>query len=156
VNVYENVVIIDANLSDEATEESIQKIQDQVAAKGGETLKVDRWGKRKMAYEINKHSKGLYILFLFKCPADTISEMETYYKVTDGIVKYMFIRLEKKPLEAALKSLAAAEAAAEAAAAAPAPEEAAPEAAAAEEAPAAEAEPAEPAAPAATETPAEG
>jgi small subunit ribosomal protein S6 len=106
VNVYENVVILDASLSDEAIEASTGKVKDLITGSGGEILKVDPWGKRKLAYEIKKQSRGFYLLFLFKAPAAAIKTMEDFFKVYDPVVKYLFIRLEKKQRDAALNSLA--------------------------------------------------
>jgi small subunit ribosomal protein S6 len=110
VNVYENIVILDASLSDEAIEEATQSIRDQITSNGGEVLKIDPWGRKKLAYEIKKHTRGFFILLLYKAPSDLVKKLETYYKVTDAVVKYMVVRLEKKQLKATLKSLVVEEA----------------------------------------------
>jgi small subunit ribosomal protein S6 len=119
VNVYENIAILDASLSDEDTEALIQKIRDVMTANGAEVLKADNWGRRRMAYEINKHVRGTYVLFLLQGQGALVKNLEDFYKVTDGVVKYLIVRLEKKQREATLKALTAA---AEAAAAPPAEE----------------------------------
>ena len=105
MNTYENIVIFDSSLSDEAVETSTAKIKDLITGAGGEILKVDNWGKRKLAYEINKQTRGVFILFLFHCPASVIKQLEDFYKVHDPVIKYMVIKLEKKPREAALAAL---------------------------------------------------
>lgn len=105
MNLYENVAILDASQSDEALALAVQNLSDQFVKQGAEVLKTDIWGRRRMAYEINHHSKGYYVLFLLRGPSTMVSAMENYYKVTDGFVKYMFVRLEKKQSEAAIKSL---------------------------------------------------
>lgn len=119
MNVYESIVILDASLPDEAIEASAGKIKDLITGSGGEILKVDPWGKRKLAYEIKKQSRGFYVLFLFKAPSPAIKAMEDFFKVYDPVVKYLFIKLEKKQRDAALNSLAEAP---HEAAPAPAPE----------------------------------
>ena len=111
MNIYENIVILNASLSDEEIETASGKIKDLITNSGGEILKTDVWGRRKLAYEIKKQKKGFYLLLVFKSPSAAIRKLEDYYKVFDPVVKYMVIKLEKKQAEAALKSSAAAEAA---------------------------------------------
>ena len=112
MNIYENIVILNASLSDEEIETASGKIKDLITNSGGEILKTDVWGRRKLAYEIKKQKKGFYLLLVFKSPSAAIKKLEGYYKVFDPVVKYMVIKLEKKQAEAALKSTATAEAAA--------------------------------------------
>jgi small subunit ribosomal protein S6 len=160
MNVYENIVIFNPSLPDEEIETATTRIKDLIASEKGEVLKVDPWGRRKLAYEINKQTRGFYTLLLFRAPSPVVRKLEELYKVYDPVFKYMIVKLEKKQMEAALKALAEAEAkAAEAEAkAAESPAEEAPAAESpAEEAPAAESPAAEaPAAEApAAESPAE-
>lgn len=106
MNVYENILILDPSLSDEAIEEATQKIKDLITGAGGEVLKVDPWGRKKLAYVLNKQSRGFYSLLLFKAPPDTVKKLEDYYNVSDFIVKFMVLKLEKKQKDKALASLA--------------------------------------------------
>ena len=100
MNFYENIVILNPSLSEEETTSSINKIADLIKGSGGEVLKVDNWGKRKLAYEINKQKMGFYILFLFKSPSSVIRKIEEYFKVFDPVMKFMVIKLNKKQIEA--------------------------------------------------------
>ncbi|MCG2709847.1 MAG: 30S ribosomal protein S6 [Thermodesulfovibrionales bacterium] len=104
MNIYENIVILNASLGDEEIETASDKIKDLITNSGGEILKTDVWGRRKLAYEIKKQKKGFYLLLVFKSPSAAIKKLEDYYKVFDPVVKYMIIKLEKKQAEAALKS----------------------------------------------------
>ncbi|MEW6571282.1 MAG: 30S ribosomal protein S6 [Nitrospirota bacterium] len=99
MNVYENIVILNAALSDEEAEGAITKIKELVAGQGGEVLKVDIWGRRKLAYEINKHKKGLYVSLYYKTRQATIKKLEEFYKVFDAVIKYMIIKLSTKQLQ---------------------------------------------------------
>lgn len=127
VNVYENIAIFNPALSDEEIEAATQRVKDLIASNQGEILKVDPWGRRKLAYELNKQTRGFYTLFLFRAPSSFIKTLEEFYKVFDPVFKYMVVKLEKKQKEAALRSLAEE-------AAAPAQEQKAQEEAAAEKA----------------------
>lgn len=102
MNYYEDMVILDASLDDAAVEETVQRIKDVIVKQGGEVLKAEVWGRRKLAYELNKHQKGNYVLLVFKAPPSTITELETLSKVVDSIIKFMVIKLtKKKQIEAA-------------------------------------------------------
>lgn len=105
MNVYENVIILNAALPDEEIGNSVQKVREIITATGGEFLKADLWGRRKLAYEINKQTRGFYVLVLIKAAAATVKKLEEHFKVTDTVIKYMFIKLEKKQKEAALKAV---------------------------------------------------
>jgi small subunit ribosomal protein S6 len=110
MNVYENIVIFNASLPDEEIETATTRIKDLIASEQGEVLKVDPWGRRKLAYEINKQTRGFYTLLLFRAPSPIVRKLEELYKVYDPVFKYMIVKLEKKQMEAALKALAEAEA----------------------------------------------
>jgi len=103
MNYYEEIVILDAALDDTAAEETVQRIKDVIVKQGGEVLKAESWGRRKLAYQLNKHQKGNYIFLLFKAPSSTITELENLSKVVDSIIKFMVVKLtKKKQIEAAI------------------------------------------------------
>ncbi len=107
MNYYEKVMILDANIDDKAVNETIDRVKNVIVSKGGEIYKTDNWGRRKLAYELNKHQKGNYVLLNFKSPPDTILELEKLSKVVDPIIKFMVVRLtKKKQIDAMLKSVA--------------------------------------------------
>ncbi len=114
MNLYEKIMILNPGLDTKAVEETVEKVKEKITKQGGEILKSENWGTRKLAYILNKHDKGIYVLLLFKSPPSTILELERFCKVTDTIIKFMVVRLQKKKhIEAVMASLtkAAAEAA---------------------------------------------
>ncbi len=113
MNIYENIIIMNAAISDEEAEAAVTKIKDLVTGQGGEVLKVDVWGRRKLAYEIKKQKKGLYVLLIYKTPSATVKKLEDFYKVFDAVLKYMVVKLEKKQVQEFEKSEPVAEAPAE-------------------------------------------
>ncbi len=94
--IYESIFIINANLSDEETANVIKKMQDVVAKQGGEMTKFEDWGKKKLAYEINKQKRGHYAFFQFKAAPIAVAELERTYKMTDSVIKFLTIKLEKE------------------------------------------------------------
>jgi len=103
--IYENVVILNPSLNEEELKSTLEKITGQITNAGGEVLKIDNWGKRKLAYELRKQRMGYYALLLFKAPSAFIKELEYYYKVFDPVMKYMIIRPSKAQIEALPKEL---------------------------------------------------
>ncbi len=99
MNIYENIVILNAALPDEEINASLQKIKDLIVNSGGEVLKTDLWGRRKLAYEIKKQNKGMYTLLIFKTPPATVKKLEEFYKVFDPVIKYMVIKLGPKQIK---------------------------------------------------------
>lgn len=99
MNIYENIVILNASLTDEEIEAAITKIKDLIIGQGGQVLKVDVWGKKKLAYEIKKQKKGIYVLFLYKTPPSTIKKLADFYKVFDAVIKHMTIKLSPKQIQ---------------------------------------------------------
>ena len=125
MNLYEKIIILDANLEDTAADETVGKIRDTIINQGGEILKTEKLGRRKLAYELNKHQKGNYIMLLFKSPPPTIAALEKQCRIMDPIIKFMAVKLtKKKQIEAVMASLAAQKAKEQQEKAPPAPAEA--------------------------------
>jgi len=98
MNIYENIVIFNAAVTDEEADASIVKIKELIAGNGGEVLKIDIWGRKKLAYEIKKQKKGLYVLLFYKTPPATLKKLEEFYKVLDVVLKFMIIKLGPKQI----------------------------------------------------------
>ncbi len=105
MNYYENTVIIEPTLSEDDIEAVSEKIKKVITDGGGEILKEERWGKRKLAYELNKRTQGYYILYTFKAPPAVISKLENFFLVYDPVFKFMVIKLEKKQINDLLQEL---------------------------------------------------
>ncbi len=109
MNYYEKILIINPSLEDSAAEEIVEKIKGIITQQSGEIIKIDNWGRRKLAYELNKQQKGNYVMLHFKAPSPTILEIEKYCKMVDSIIKFMVIKItKKKQIEAMLHVPAAA------------------------------------------------
>ena len=94
--IYESIFIINANLTDEETANIIKKMQDVITKQGGEMLKFEDWGKKKLAYEIKKQKRGHYAFFQFKAAPTVIAELERTYKMTETVIKFITVKLEKE------------------------------------------------------------
>ena len=113
VNYYENAVIFDDTLPEADLRAAMAKVKGVMEEAGGQILKVDEWGMRKLAYELNKRKKGFYVFYSLKAPSGAVHKLEEYYKIYDPVMKYMVIRLSVKQARALEAGLQAATAAAQ-------------------------------------------
>ena len=92
---YEVIFII-RSMEEEATNAVIDKFSKLIAANGGTITKEDRWGKRRLAYEIKKEAEGFYVLFYVTCEPKCVAECDRVMKITDEILKHMIVRSDEK------------------------------------------------------------
>jgi len=98
LNHYESIFILSPAIDEAESERVSQRMQEVVRSNGGEVAKVEKWGKRKLAYTVRKHKKGEYVLLYFTGGAATVAELERNFKMTDAVIKYMTVRLEKEAI----------------------------------------------------------
>ncbi|HHY36395.1 MAG TPA: 30S ribosomal protein S6 [Firmicutes bacterium] len=96
---YELMVILNPELSEEETESTLQRLQDIVREGKGEVSNLDKWGKRRLAYEVKKFREGYYAVMNFKAAPAVAAEVERIIKITDNIIRYLLIRDEKAERE---------------------------------------------------------
>lgn len=92
---YEIVFIVRL-LEEEATNGVIEKFAKLIAANGGKIDKEDRWGKKRLAYEIKKETEGFYVIFYVTCEPACVNECDRVMKITDEILKHMIVRSDEK------------------------------------------------------------
>lgn len=93
INTYEAVVVISLKLGEEAVAETVKKFK-ALIEKHGTVESVDEWGKRRLAYPINKETDAYYVLFNFKSEAEFPAELDRIAKITDGVIRSMIIKKE--------------------------------------------------------------
>lgn len=89
---YEAMVVISTKQDEEAIKGLVEKFTTLIQA-NGTLVSVDEWGKRKLAYLINKESEGYYVLFTFECEAAFPAELDRVFKITEGLLRTMIIAL---------------------------------------------------------------
>ena len=92
MNKYEVLYILGANLDEAVKEAQIEKYSALVTAHGGEVESVNKWGNKKLAYEIDGKTEGYYVLMTFTANANLPQEMERQMKISDEVVRCMIIR----------------------------------------------------------------
>jgi len=92
---YETIYILDPDLEEGIAQSAIEKIKGIITQGNGEILKTEDWGKRKLAYEVKKKSKGHYILIHFSGTPTLLSELERNFRVMDAVIKFQSVRLDE-------------------------------------------------------------
>ena len=90
------VVFIVKPLEEEAINAVIEKFAKLIAANGGTVDKEDRWGKKRLAYEIKDEIEGYYVLFYVTCEPACVDECDRVMKITDELLKHMIVRSDEK------------------------------------------------------------
>lgn len=92
MNPYEIMLLLDAELAEERQAEILTRIRELVTQRGGTWQGDDSWGRRKLAYEIDKKPEAFYYLLHFDCDAETLAELTRVLKITDGVLRHMAVR----------------------------------------------------------------
>ena len=94
MNKYELAVVLKPTLEEEAQKAEFEKIQELVTKFGGTIEKVDEWGRRKLAYEIQKHAEGVYSFITFTAPASVPAEIESRIRIMENVLRHLIVRQE--------------------------------------------------------------
>lgn len=95
MRAYETIFILSPELDEENKTNLVEKFKKLITENGGEITNFDEWGKRKLAYPINKKSEGYYVLMNFNAEVNVPHELERVYKITDGVMRYLIVKTEK-------------------------------------------------------------
>jgi small subunit ribosomal protein S6 len=93
---YETIFIASPTLTDEQAEELVRYFEGIIAEQGGELLKTEKWGRKKLAYEVQKFSEGYYVLFNMNAGRNLIAELERRFRNHDSVIKYISVRMDKQ------------------------------------------------------------
>ena len=88
---YERVMVISMKQGEEGIQAIVEKFK-ALIEKHATLLNVDEWGKRRLAYLINKESEGYYVLMNFESEAEFPAELDRVYKITDGVLRSLIIK----------------------------------------------------------------
>ena len=84
---YEVMIILDPSLDERTVAPSLENYLNVIRTSGGTVEKVDVWGKRRLAYEINKHSEGIYALLDVNSEPDAVKEMDRQLSLTESVLR---------------------------------------------------------------------
>ena len=90
---YETIYILRPDIANEAVGAVNTKVRGVIEAGGGTLLKVENWGKRKLAYEVQKQMKGMYLFFSYLGSAGLVEELERNLRLTDSVIRYYSVKM---------------------------------------------------------------
>ena len=99
MKTYETVVVIDSLLKNEEIEEIVNKVERVISNNGGKIVSNERWGKKRLAFEIKRRQYGYYVEIVFEAPPNVIRILEREYRLEENILRYLSIHLDKSALE---------------------------------------------------------
>lgn len=95
MNKYESIFVISALLEDEKIQEIITRVKTLIES-SAQFEKIEEWGKKRLAYEIDDQKEGYYTLVQFSATSEFPAELERIYKITEGVLKYLIVRRDEK------------------------------------------------------------
>ncbi|MDP9223751.1 MAG: 30S ribosomal protein S6 [Actinomycetota bacterium] len=94
MRTYEAMVIVDARLEEGELQKAVDKFLTAVTETGGEVHKVDRWGKRRFAYEIDHQNEGYYFVATFQAAQDAVDKLKRTLLISDEFIRGKIVRPE--------------------------------------------------------------
>jgi len=98
MNTYESIFILKPTLSDEDVQKTVNKLEG-IVKQSGELISTENWGTQKLAYEVMKEKKGIYVLLRFLGKGELVLELEKNYRFDDSVIKFLTVKLDKKGVE---------------------------------------------------------
>lgn len=90
---YETTYILRPSLGEDQFAEIIERANSVIKNDGGAIIQLERWGSRKLAYEINKETSGHYVYFDYAATGSTVQELERIFRIDDRVLRYLTIKL---------------------------------------------------------------
>ena len=91
---YELALVVNAKIEDEAREAVVEKAKSYVARSGGTVTEVEEWGKKRLAYEVQKMREGFYYFIQFEADATCPAEVERHVRIMDNVMRYLIVKKE--------------------------------------------------------------
>ena len=91
---YELAVVVSAKLEDDARAEVIEKVKALVTRFGGNITDVDEWGKKRLAYEIQKMKEAYYYFIQFESDSVCPNEVEAHVRIMEPVIRYLCVKAE--------------------------------------------------------------
>ena len=100
---YQSVLILKPDIEEPRVDEVAEKISELIKSNGGAILKIEKWGKKRLAYRVKKNRFGIYLNIYHTLEAAKVADLESKYKLYDLVIKFMVVRLEDDELKRALE-----------------------------------------------------
>ena len=95
MNKYELAVVVSAKLEDDERAATVEKVKDMITRHGGTITNVDEWGKKRLAYEVQKMKEGFYYFIRFDAEPTVPAEIESRVRIMDNVIRYLVVRQDE-------------------------------------------------------------
>ena len=95
MNKYELALVVSAKIEDDARAAVVAKAQDYVTRAGGVVSEVEEWGKKKLAYEVQKQSEGFYYFIQFEAESNVPASVEQDVRIMDNVLRFLCVRKDE-------------------------------------------------------------
>jgi len=95
VREYELVVVLSPDIAEEDVPQAIERVTGAVAARGGEVEEVRHWGRRRLAYQIGRHTEGNYVITQIRLDPQRAHELESGFAISEEILRHLLVRKDE-------------------------------------------------------------
>jgi small subunit ribosomal protein S6 len=96
MRIYEELFIVRPDVPEEEIDQLIEQTKQVITGGGGAVDKADKWGIRRLAYRVDKHDEGFYVLLQFTSEPDVVKEVERRFRVSDLVMKFITVRVDER------------------------------------------------------------
>ncbi len=98
LRTYEALFIVSPEVDDDSIQAIARETENLVVKSGGAIVRSEVWGRRRLAYKVNKFSEGIYILIRFQSSPNFIARLENYFRLSEQIIRYIVVYFDEKTL----------------------------------------------------------
>ena len=95
MRIYEALFIIKPDVPEEEIDQRLEALRTHLTGMGATIDKLEKWGKRRLAYKVDKYREGFYVLFQFTAGPETVTEFERRLRVSDIVLKFLTVRIDE-------------------------------------------------------------
>lgn len=95
MNKYELALVVNAKIEDDVRTATVEKAKEYITRFGGTVTEVEEWGKKKLAYEIQKMSEGFYYFIQFDSAGDVPAQVEQNIRIMDNVLRFLCVRKDE-------------------------------------------------------------
>ncbi len=99
MSIYESIFICPGDISQEKVESTLEKVKGIISKADGSITSAELWGRRRLAYPIERHRDGFYVYLVFNAPPASMSSLTHHYRVTDTILRGLTIKVDPKNVD---------------------------------------------------------
>lgn len=97
--VYESAILVNAALDDQQIEAILTRVKDFIVNNGGQIREFENWGRKRLAYPVEKSKIGYYAIYRFDAPSDIVAKLERTYSLDEQILRFVTLKLNNDALE---------------------------------------------------------